>query len=85
MAFLHHEVPCIHIPDVIQRRITHAGKRAAEVGVQISVGLLRELREFVHGVYLMPHFGRYDMAAQMIDSIHGDTHATEARLKSNSA
>lgn len=46
--------------------------RAAEVGVQISVDLVRGLHNFVHGVYLMPPFGRYDMAAQIIDTIRRD-------------
>jgi methionine synthase I (cobalamin-dependent)/5,10-methylenetetrahydrofolate reductase len=72
MAFLHHEVPGIHIPDSIQRRITQAGEQAAEAGVQISMDIVRELRDVVNGVYLMPPFGRYDMAAQIIESIRGD-------------
>jgi len=28
--------------------------------------LLLELKELVHGVYLMPAFGRYDTAAEVI-------------------
>ena len=36
-------------------------------------------------VNLMPPFGRYDMAARIIDSLHGDPHTAEAHLKANSA
>jgi homocysteine S-methyltransferase len=74
-AFLHNEVPGIHIPDAILQRVNAAGEGAPQVGVQIAVELLTQLRPRVQGVYLMPPFGRYDLAAQIIDHIRARTPA----------
>jgi methionine synthase I (cobalamin-dependent)/5,10-methylenetetrahydrofolate reductase len=68
-AFLHNEVPGMAIPEVIRARIERAGEHAPEEGVRIAVGLLKELRGVVQGAYLMPPFGRYDLAAEMIESL----------------
>lgn len=69
-AFLHHEVPGIQIPDGILRRIHDAGDDSPQEGVRISIELLEQLRSLVQGVYLMPPFGRYDMAAEIIEGIN---------------
>jgi homocysteine S-methyltransferase len=37
--------------------------------VQLAVDLLADLRDVVQGAYLMPPFGRYDMAAEILDSV----------------
>jgi homocysteine S-methyltransferase len=68
-SFLHNEVPGIHIPSAIQQRIQRAGEKAPEKGVRIAVELLSELQGVVQGAYLMPPFGRYDMAAEIIEAI----------------
>lgn len=69
VSFLHNEVPGIHIPLHIQQRIEQAGDKAADVGVEIAVDLLSELRQSVQGAYIMPPFGRFDMAAEIIEAI----------------
>ncbi len=68
-AFLHNEVPGIRIPDETLARIAAAGEQAPQIGVQIAGELLDRLRPHVQGAYLMPPFGRYDLAAQIIDHI----------------
>jgi methionine synthase I (cobalamin-dependent)/5,10-methylenetetrahydrofolate reductase len=68
-AFLHNEVPGMSIPEKIRARIERAGDRAQEEGVRIAVDLLMELRGVVQGAYLMPPFGRYDLAADIIEQI----------------
>lgn len=67
--FLHNEVPGISIPEALRQRMTEAGENNAAVGIQIACDLLTELREVpaVRGAYLMPPFGRYDMAAEIIE------------------
>jgi methionine synthase I (cobalamin-dependent)/5,10-methylenetetrahydrofolate reductase len=70
-AFLHNEVPGMAIPEAIRARIEMAGERAPEEGVRIAVELLKELRGVVQGAYLMPPFGRYDLAAEMIEGLAG--------------
>jgi homocysteine S-methyltransferase len=68
VAFLHNEVPGIQIPSHFQRRIEQAGDKAAKVGIEIAVDLLTELRKNVQGAYLMPPFGRFDLAAEIIEA-----------------
>ncbi|MGA9533513.1 MAG: bifunctional homocysteine S-methyltransferase/methylenetetrahydrofolate reductase [Anaerolineales bacterium] len=68
-AFLHNEVPGIRIPQSIQDRVRRAGEAARDEGVRIAVELLEQLRPRVQGVYLMPPFGRYDMGADVVESI----------------
>ena len=67
--FLHNEVPGISIPEVIQNRIEAAGDHAPQAGVSIAVELLDRLKDSVGGAYIMPPFGRYDMAAEIIESV----------------
>jgi homocysteine S-methyltransferase len=72
--FLHNEIPGIHIPQHILKRIEDAGDNAAQEGVIVAQELLRQMRGFVHGAYIIPAFGRYELAAQIIDAV-----ATPAR------
>ena len=68
-AFLHNEVPGIDIPEAIRRRISAAGDEGQREGVRIAVELLSGLQGLIQGAYLMPPFGRYDMAADIIDAV----------------
>jgi homocysteine S-methyltransferase len=67
-AFLHHEVPGIDIPPSIRERVEAAGDDAPSVGVQVAIELLESLSGEVQGAYLMPPFGRYDLAAEIIEA-----------------
>jgi len=68
-AFLHNEVPGISIPDAVRSQIDAAGDVAPQVGVALAAELLHELTGMVQGAYLIPPFGRYDMAADIVDSL----------------
>ena len=68
-AFLHNEVPGIEIPAALRERITAAGDTSPEEGVLIAQELLQAIQPVAQGVYLMPAFGRYDLAAAVIDSL----------------
>jgi methionine synthase I (cobalamin-dependent)/5,10-methylenetetrahydrofolate reductase len=68
-AFLHNEVPGIDIPEPVRRRIAGAGQDSAREGVAIAVELLSELRQNVQGAYIMPPFGRYDLAAEILEAV----------------
>ncbi|GAB4561072.1 MAG: bifunctional homocysteine S-methyltransferase/methylenetetrahydrofolate reductase [Anaerolineae bacterium] len=63
--FLHNEVPGIRIPDEIMRRMREAVKPEAE-GIRIAQELVQALQGRSHGVYIMPPFGRYETAAEVI-------------------
>jgi methionine synthase / methylenetetrahydrofolate reductase(NADPH) len=64
--FLHHEVPGITIPDATRSALHEAGDRAAEVGLRITEELLAVVGDRVAGTYIMPSFGRYEQAAELV-------------------
>ena len=70
--FLHNEVPGITIPEEIRMRMR--GKEKDE-GVREGLAIAREfiaaVRERVGGFYLIPPFGRYEIAAELVRYIKG--------------
>ena len=67
--FLHNEVPGITIPDEARAAMQAAGERGAEVGLEMSLELLERVEELVNGTYIMPSFGRYEQAAELVRRI----------------
>ena len=82
-TFLHNEVPGITLSEEALERMRKAGPNGREEGVKMAQELLLQLKELPHvqGVYLMPSFGRYELACQVlevlspeersIDRVHG--------------
>jgi homocysteine S-methyltransferase len=68
-AFLHNEVPGIVIPEPVMKRINAAGETSPQTGIAIAQELLRDLRGLAQGAYLIPPFGKYEMAAEIMDGI----------------
>lgn len=64
--FLHNEVPGITIPDEQRAAMQAAGERGAEVGLEMSMNLLAQAESHVNGTYIMPSFGRYELAAELV-------------------
>jgi len=64
--FLHHEVPGITIPDATRAALHAAGDGGAEVGLRITEEVLAAVGERVAGTYVMPSFGRYEQAAELV-------------------
>ncbi len=69
--FLHNEVPGINLTDEARERMRKAGKEGRREGILMAQELLHELRPFAQGVYLMPSFGRYEVAAEVIQVLEG--------------
>lgn len=69
--FLHNEVPGIFIPDATRKRIEAAedSGRGTRVGVEVAVELIHQLKAWAGGVYMMPQFHKFDMVAEIIESI----------------
>ncbi len=67
--FLHNEVPGITIPPEARAEMAAAGDRGAEVGLELALRLLDDVRELVAGTYVMPSFGRYEQAAELVRRI----------------
>lgn len=69
--FLHENVPGMNIPDDVRKRMAAAGsgEAARMAGVEIARDALLALKDRVQGAYIMPPFGRYEMAVQILDGI----------------
>jgi homocysteine S-methyltransferase len=68
-TFLHNEVPGIFIPDEMRERIEEAGEDSARVGVEMAVELVQQIKGWAQGIYLMPQFHKFDMAAEIIERV----------------
>jgi homocysteine S-methyltransferase len=64
--FLHNEVPGITIPDEQRAAMHAAGERGSEVGLEMAMNLLAGSQGQVSGTYVMPSFGRYEPAAELV-------------------
>jgi len=67
--FLHNEVPGITIPDARRARMAAAGAAGSEAGIEMADELLAAVEDEVAGTYLMPSFGRYEQAAELVRRI----------------
>jgi methionine synthase / methylenetetrahydrofolate reductase(NADPH) len=67
--FLHNEVPGIVIPQKIRDRTKQAGERGVEEGILIARELLEEIKEAISGVYLIPSFGKVELALEVVEGI----------------
>jgi homocysteine S-methyltransferase len=69
--FLHNEVPGMRVPEPIRERMRKAGsgQKARGEGVAIAREMLERVKTRVAGAYIMPPFGRYDLAIDIISGI----------------
>jgi methionine synthase I (cobalamin-dependent)/5,10-methylenetetrahydrofolate reductase len=67
--FLHNEVPGITIPSAARDRMRAAGAAGTEAGIEMADALLRAVESEAAGTYLMPSFGRYEQAAELVRRI----------------
>ena len=71
-VFLNNEVPGITISETMLARMRQAedgdDKRgSAQEGVRIALELIEKMRPWAQGIYLMPQFSRYDLAAEIVE------------------
>jgi homocysteine S-methyltransferase len=65
--FLHNEVPGIVIPDEIRQRMRGKDKEAgAREGLAIAREFIDAVKDRVGGFYLIPPFGRYEIAVELV-------------------
>jgi methionine synthase I (cobalamin-dependent)/5,10-methylenetetrahydrofolate reductase len=76
--FLHNEVPGITIPDAVRARMQAAGAGGTDAGIDMADALLRAVEGESAGTYLMPSFGRYEQAAEVVRRIRARHPATVA-------
>jgi methionine synthase / methylenetetrahydrofolate reductase(NADPH) len=68
-SYLQNEVPGIVIPPEILTRMQDAGENAPQEGLRIADQLTREMLHWAAGIYLIPAFNRFDLAAHLIEGI----------------
>jgi homocysteine S-methyltransferase len=71
-TFLHNEVPGMRIPEAVLARLAAAGSHGEAEGLRMAKDLAVELRELASGVYLMPQFGRFDLAAEIVEAVKAE-------------
>jgi homocysteine S-methyltransferase len=67
--FLHNEVPGVSIPEEVRDRLRAAGGQSEGIGLEMAHEVALELRQEAAGVYLMPQFGRFDVAAEIVETL----------------
>ena len=67
--FLRNEVPGMMLPDAIVKRLESVGKKTRAEGTQIATEIAQEMRGTVQGVYIIPAFGRFDIAAKIVRAL----------------
>ncbi len=67
--FLHNEVPGITIPDWARERMHRAGSHGIQEGIKMAQEILAQAKDLVQGAYIMPSFGRYEVAAEVLSAI----------------
>ena len=71
--FLHNEVPGITLPDVVRRRMRgKSGEAGIREGLDLAMELVDAGRGKVGGWYLMPPFGKVDLALELMAAIRRD-------------
>ena len=71
--YLHNEVPGIVIPEEVRRRMRGKEKEAGVAeGLAIAREFIAEVRDLIGGFYLIPPFGKYDLAVQLVRFIKGN-------------
>ena len=69
--YLHNEVPGISVPDTIRKRMNGLEKEAGvREGLAIAKEFIQATFEAAGGFYLIPPFGKYELALELIDYIH---------------
>jgi len=71
--FLHNEVPGITLTDRAREQMRRAGPNGRSEGVKMARDLLQQLAPHAEGVYLMPSFGRYEVAAEVLDVLKDES------------
>ena len=72
--YIHNELPGVVVPAAIRERMRAAGEGAAAAGLEIAREQIGETRGlgWVSGVYFMPSFGRYEVAAELTAAVRAE-------------
>ena len=68
-AFINQEVPGINIPPGIMERMQTVESGGDRVGLQITLEIIEKMKDRIQGIYIMPQFSRYDIAAEIVEAV----------------
>ncbi|MEX0786344.1 MAG: bifunctional homocysteine S-methyltransferase/methylenetetrahydrofolate reductase, partial [Dehalococcoidia bacterium] len=69
--FIHNELPGVVVPEAVRERMREAGENGLAEGQAIARETIAAARGGVQGVYLIPAFNRYDVAAELVEELRG--------------
>ncbi len=67
--FLHNELPGVKLTEEVLDRMQRAGPDGISEGLLIAHEMIRECGEKTAGLYIVPSFGRYEAAAQLVAAL----------------
>jgi homocysteine S-methyltransferase len=67
--FVHNELPGVTLTDQVLARMRAAGTEGQAEGMAIALEVLDACLHLVSGVYIMPTFGRYEPAAELVRTL----------------
>jgi homocysteine S-methyltransferase len=70
--FIHNELAGVYLPPDVLERMKAAGGDAADVGLDIARETFRALRNRINGVYIVPAFDRFSIAARLGSELHSE-------------
>ena len=71
--FIHNELAGVVVPEAIRQRMREAGENSLAEGAAIANELIEVARGGIQGIYLVPSFNRYELAAELIQQLKGTT------------
>jgi homocysteine S-methyltransferase len=71
--FIHNELAGVVVPDAIRDRMREAGEQGQAEGATIAKEIIAASRGGIQGIYLIPSFDRYDVAAELVEELRDET------------
>ncbi len=74
--FLHNELPGVRVPEKILERMGKTDKTTGPTeGMRIAKELVEEFWQHADGLYIVPPFNRYEMAAELVEHVQSHSGA----------
>lgn len=69
--FLHNELPGVRVPDALLDRMARTDKKTGpQEGMQIAREMIEQFWDYSDGMYIVPPFNRFEMAAELVEHVH---------------
>jgi methionine synthase I (cobalamin-dependent)/5,10-methylenetetrahydrofolate reductase len=69
--FIHNELAGVVVPEAVRQRMREAGSDGLAEGAKIARELIARARGGIQGVYMIPSFDRYEVAAELVEELKG--------------